>query len=152
MIRRAIDLRLLRTAAIVLFAIAGPAGADDFLAMPGLWKITFKVQSGHGATQRKAQWHCADDEVDPWINFVPKPQAASGNCTRTSSERTATSLRWSMICKGNPDVISEGQLQFDAADHYSGTLTESWLHDGHAMKRHITIEGSRQAACTTPED
>ena len=135
---------------LAAFLFAGPGvRADEFLAMPGLWQTTLKVKAGAATTQ----WHCVDEEVDPWRSFVPLPEGLSPKlCERTDSQRTATTLQWQMACKGPAPFTSEGQLNFDSALHYTGHVVETRQVDGKAQKQSIAVEGQRRAACTTPAD
>jgi hypothetical protein len=82
----------------LVFALAwlasSPARTDaenDFMAMPGLWKTTFRNQQ---VANSKAQiwWHCVDENADPWISFAQLQPPEHEACVRMSFTRTATFL------------------------------------------------------------
>lgn len=131
---------------------AVPAQADDFLAMPGLWVTTLLSQANAGHPEKRTDWHCVDDEIDPWTSFIPASDHPDMQCMRTTSQRTSTSLRWHLECSGHSTTASDGELHFDSAQHYAGSIIETRQVDGRPQQRRIDVEGRRRAACTTPED
>lgn len=116
--------------------------ADEFAALPGLWKTT--TRSAGQAPQ--VRWHCVHEDSDPWVDFAELDGPPDESCKRNELERSATSLKWKLDCKGS---ASEGTVVFDSASHYRGIM--QLAHAGE-KPRGIQVEGQRYAACTDPSD
>ncbi|MDB5971275.1 MAG: hypothetical protein JWQ90_3725 [Hydrocarboniphaga sp.] len=130
-----------------------PARADEFGAMPGLWKTTLQVQSADGAQQPIVEWHCVDEDADPWIDFARLPQtSADTSCKRSAFERSATALQWQMSCAIPGPLNSSGRIVFDAPQHYTGTVTTDGRLLGFPLHSVTSMTGERLAACTSPKD
>jgi hypothetical protein len=128
-----------------LLAIAAAARADEFGAMPGLWKTTYSLAAS--GTPPPPRWHCVDEEVDPWSAYAQLP-AVRPLCKSARYERTLSSLKWKVACGAAP---SEGELVFDSPRHYSGSITSGGAKGG-APRSTVHVEGERRAACTSPSD
>jgi hypothetical protein len=122
---------------------------NDFMAMPGLWKTSFKPADG---SKPQIVWHCVDEAADPWISFAQLQPPEHESCVRKSYMRSATFLKWQLNCTGPFTVINEGSINFDAATHYSGTIRLTGTFMGCPTNDVIAVEGSRKAACTSPSD
>jgi len=147
--------RLLLAAA--LFALAAPACAgEDFIGMPGIWQTTLTTHTGGSKKPSvKSGTHCIDEtiaETDPWTAFAPQPEQAGDSCKRIFQGRTATSLKWRIKCTGTAPLTSSGTLVFDSATHFTGKIDETLQSNGKTVHRAIDIEGSHEAACTSPLD
>ncbi|MDB5986719.1 MAG: hypothetical protein JWR16_1772 [Nevskia sp.] len=129
-----------------------PAAADEFMALPGLWKTTTQTSGSAAATPAQVQWHCVDEDADPWIDFAQLEDASGASCTRSSFERTATSLKWRLDCSAPWPIRSEGSIVFDAPAHYSGTVKRSGTLLNYPLDDVVHIDGQRYAACTSPKD
>jgi len=127
-----------------------PAAADEFMALPGLWKTT--ITSAAGAAAPEVQWHCVDEDADPWVDFAQIDAAKDAACTRTSFERTATSLKWQLDCSAPWPVRNEGSIVFDAPAHYSGSVKLKGTLMSYPLDQLVHLEGQRYAACTSPSD
>jgi len=138
--------------------------ADEFLAMPGLWKTTYEVE-GVGTTDApRVVWHCVDEEADPWEAFAHLQDLPGMACSRDSLHRTSTSLKWTARCRGagaagtagtdlaNDVVEVSGAIVFDSAQHYTGWVKLSGTLMGYPLHSGTKIDGLRKAACTSPKD
>jgi hypothetical protein len=153
MILRNTHLTFILIVALASFG-SSPAKTDaenDFMAMPGLWKTTFRNQL---ATNSKAQiwWHCVDESADPWISFAQLQPPDHEACVRKSYTRTATFLKWQFDCTGPFTAINEGEINFDAATHYRGTIHMKGTFMGYPTNDVIAVDGTRAATCTSPSD
>lgn len=137
--------------AVLLVPVVGVA--DDFMALPGLWKTsTQEGAAGPETAGPQILWHCVDEDQDPWTAFARLPDAAEMSCTRARQERTSTSLTWKIECTGAAAVTSEGSIVFDSPQHYTGTVRFTGTLLGYPLRTVTQIEGKRYAACTSPRD
>ena len=146
--------------AVLASACLRPAAADEFLAMPGLWKLSYRA-SGQGQpnAQRQAReqawlaqplWRCVDEDTDPWRAYADLPQQPA--CERLSVQRTSTSLRWQLQCN-NADWLSvKGRLVFDSATHFTGQISRVMRQDNQLLTEALEVSGQRVAACTSHLD
>jgi hypothetical protein len=134
--------------------------ADEFLALPGLWKTTYEIQDGAsgGGAEKKVVWRCVDEAGDPWVSFAQLRDLPGMTCARLSLQFQSTSLKWKTECRGartadSADVIrSEGAIVFDSPTHYTGWVRFSGTLMGYPVESRSSMEGSREAACTSPAD
>jgi hypothetical protein len=154
-------MRVVALCAGVFAVLLAPAAAvaDEFLALPGLWKTTYEVQGVATAPgDPKVVWHCVDEAADPWASFAQLRDLPGMTCTRSSLEYKSTSLKWKTECHGpgpadNADMIrSEGAIVFDSSQHYTGWVKISGSLMGYPVQSGSKVEGSRHAACTSPSD
>jgi hypothetical protein len=140
-----------RGSIVLLFVLmlAAPAHADEFKALPGLWKTTYQDQA-KGSTQRIV-WHCVYEEADPWTAFAQTDSPLPSSCRRSDMHRTSTSLQWKIECPNLRSLEQQGTIVFDRADHYRGTV-KTMSKTGAATDDSVTVEGTRYAACTSPQD
>lgn len=134
--------------ALVLVVAVWTARADsgDFQAMPGLWKIvTHTVKHGRAGPDG-VEWRCVDEDADPWAEFARLAPTSEARCERADEQRSRTSLAWSMSCTAPASAKARGRIDFDTAEHYSGSVTSD---SGTELVR---VEGRRYAACTSPKD
>ena len=140
--------------------IAAAARADEFLAMPGLWKTTYELEGASPETreQPRVVWHCVDEQADPWASFAQLQDLPGMTCSRSSLQRNSTSLKWKMQCRGpGPDTVADvidasGAIVFDSPQHYTGWVKFSGTLMGYPLQTGSKVEGSRKAACTSPSD
>ena len=129
-------------AAGTVCAYADPA---DFRAMPGLWKLeTRNVDRGRPA-KPAIRWHCVSEEADPWKAFADLG-ASNEQCRQVDRQRGSTSLSWGLRCRGTPERIGHGRVDFDSPEHYVARVELQ----GRGEIMHV--EGWRVAACTDPSD
>ena len=140
-------------AALAGLAVPLIATAGEFLAFPGLWKTVVQL-AGPSVTPHEpaVQWHCVDEAADPWSAFGQIALPAGDVCRQTRSERTATTLAWTVECKGPAAIASIGRIVFDSASHYRGEVELSGSFMGYPVSSRVTVEGQRYAACTSPAD
>ena len=147
-------------AALAAVALAGSAlglavpllaTAGEFLALPGLWKSTERLV---GPTQQDpaVSWHCVDEVQDPWSAYAQIALPPGDMCRQTKSERTGTTLSWTVKCKGPIALVGNGQIIFDSASHYRGEVELSGTFMGYPVSNRFSVEGQRYAACTSPRD
>jgi hypothetical protein len=136
---------------IVLFALSFSwnGSADEFMAMPGFWKITTKT-SPTDAPQIK--WVCVGEAADPWVSFAHLRLIPQLACKRDGFERTSTTLKWRLDCTGPFTLSNTGALVFDTAKHFTGQVHLSGTIMDYPIDQSINVEGQRIAACTTPAD
>jgi hypothetical protein len=142
---------LLITMALIATAWAPNVGADEFEAMPGLWKTTLRSWPAE-KDPTHVQWRCVDEGADPWVAFARLPVMPHEICTRKGFVRTDTSLKWRLDCTGDVNVSNHGFLVFDGAKHYSGKVRLTGTVVGYPVEQEIRVEGTRRAACTSPQD
>jgi hypothetical protein len=141
------------TAVLASLMISASAGADEFMALPGLWKTTYQIRDvGTEPHEPAVVWHCVDEEADPWTSFAQLQDLPGMSCSRTSLQRTSTSLKWRIECHGAAAIHSEGAVVFDSAQHYRGWVKFSGSVMGYPLESVTDIEGTRYAACTSPAD
>jgi hypothetical protein len=126
--------------------------ADDFEAMPGLWKTTLSIGESSRHDPTYIQWHCVDEGADPWIAFARLPVLPHESCTRKGFVRTDTSLKWHLDCTGEFSITHQGSLVFDSARHYTGRVELTGTVMGYPVEEVLRVEGERRAACTSPQD
>lgn len=142
---------LLITMALLAVAWAPDVRADEFEAMPGLWRTT--LRSGPAEKDpAHVLWQCVDEGADPWVAFARLPVMPHETCTRKGFVRTDTSLKWRLDCTGDVNVSNQGFLVFDSAKHYSGKVRLTGTVAGYPVEQEIRVEGTRRAACTSPQD
>jgi hypothetical protein len=153
MLLRAKDVSFVLTLVLTLLILSTPRtdAENDFMAMPGLWKTTFRIQPA-SKSRDQTIWHCVDEAADPWISFAQLQVPEHESCLRKSYTRTATVLKWQVDCKGPFTAINEGSINFDAATHYTGTIRMQGTFMGYPTNDVIAVEGERIAACTSPSD
>ena len=150
-------------AAALLPLLAPPsARADEFRAMPGLWRITYEVEGAAaddvGSHEPRVSWHCLHEASDPWIVFAQLETPAGMTCKATSQDRNSTSLRWQWECRGpgpeeSADVVEmTGAVIFDSPQHYRGWVKLTGTLLGYPLLTKSKLEGTRKAACTSPLD
>jgi hypothetical protein len=156
---RAGVLKALWLSGVAALLASAVARADEFLALPGLWMTSYVVRGKpDGTSTPRVLWHCVDEETDPWVSFAQLHDLPGMTCTRSSLQRTSTSLKWQTRCLGpgasaSADVInSEGAVLFDSPQHYTGWVKFSGSLMGYPLESVSDIEGTRRAACTSPED
>jgi hypothetical protein len=136
-----------------LLGLAVPllATAGELMALPGLWKTTARLVE---PSQRdpEVNWHCVDEVQDPWSAYAQIALLAGDMCKQTKSERTGTTLAWTVECKGPVALVGNGQVVFDSASHYRGEVELSGTFMGYPVSNRISVEGQRYAACTSPRD
>jgi hypothetical protein len=155
--RSAVCLGLAITAAAVL--AGGAVRADEFMAMPGLWKTSYTLRGGTTEIDGpKVVWRCVDEDADPWASFAQLKDLPGLSCSRPSLQRTSTSLKWRTECHaaGPADsadtVATEGAVVFDSIQHYKGWVKFTGTLMGYPIRSVVDMEGSRHAACTSPTD
>ncbi len=123
------------------------------MAFPGLWKTTLQlVAPADGAHEPNVNWHCVDEAEDPWTAFAQLTVPEGAACTQTQSERTGTSLAWTVECKGVVAITNTGHVTFDSPSHYRGEVQLAGTFMGYPVNSRINVEGQRYAACTSPAD
>jgi len=139
--------------------VCAAALADEFLALPGLWKTTYETEGSSPESHApKVVWHCVDEEADPWVAFAQLEDPPGMTCSRSSLQRNSTSLKWKTQCRGpGPDVVADvieasGAIMFDSPQHYTGWVKFSGTLMGYPLQSSSKIEGTRKAACTSPTD
>jgi hypothetical protein len=128
------------------------ARADDFEAMPGLWKTTLRNEHSSQSDSPDIQWHCVDEGANPWIAFARLPVLPHETCQRKGFVRTDTSLKWHLECTGEFSLVNQGSLVFDSARHYTGRVQLTGAVMGYPIREVLLVEGERRAACTSPQD
>jgi len=125
------------------------ATAGEFMALPGLWKTTERLE---GPVQQApaVRWHCVEEALDPWSAYAQIALPAGDMCRQTKSERTGTTLSWTVECQGPIALV--GNIVFDSASHYRGEVELSGTFMGYPVSNRISVEGQRYAACTSPRD
>jgi hypothetical protein len=142
-----------RALGVAALLLCGAAGADQFGAMPGLWKTTFEdLDAKAPAAAPQPRWHCADEQADPWLEYAQLREPKGYSCKRVSFERTLSTLKWKLACEGPSSYTSEGSLVFDSPKHYSGTVTLGGMLQEYPWQTRLKVEGNRVAACTSPSD
>ena len=155
---RAGVLKALWASGVAVLSVSAVVRADEFLALPGLWMTSYVVRGKPGQRTPRVLWHCVDEETDPWVSFAQLHDLPGMTCTRPSLQRTSTSLKWQIQCLGpgataSADVVnSEGAVLFDSPQHYTGWVKFSGALMGYPLESVSDIEGTRHAACTSPED
>lgn len=140
-----------RSMAYWVLILPAIAAADEFGALPGLWKTTF-------SSSADVVWHCVDEDADPWMAFARIEDPPGMTCKRVMQERTRTSLRWRVEChtpalpSTKDEISAQGTIVFDAPDHYTGTVSLKGHLLGVPLQGSTDVEGRRYAACTSPRD
>jgi uncharacterized protein DUF3617 len=139
-------------ALLVIIFVPLRGTAEEFKAMPGLWKTTLHAQGQNKSTRSYVQWQCVIEDENPFIAFARLPIVAHDTCERKSFVRRSTSLQWQLDCTGDFTLTNEGSLNFETAKHYTGTVKLTGMVMGYPIDEVLSVEGSRVAACTSPSD
>jgi hypothetical protein len=123
--------------------------ADEFMAMPGFWKVTTKTTPTDIA---RIKWICVGEAADPWVSFAHLRLLPQLSCKRNGFERTSSTLKWRLDCTGPFTLTNDGSPVFDTAEHFSGQVNLSGAIMDYPFDQAIKVEGQRVAACTTPAD
>ena len=112
-----------------------------------------------GTRTPRVLWHCVDEETDPWVSFASIARPAGYDLhpiVPATNEHLAQMARPSVSGPGasaSADVVnSEGAIVFDSPQHYTGWVKFSGVLMGYPLESVSDIEGTRRAACTSPED
>jgi|ERR1700677_1287563 hypothetical protein len=147
MVKRALWIAI----AIVALTTINDARAEELAALPGLWKTTVRTGTSTLAPPQ-VSWHCVSEAADPWISYARLPVLPHETCERKDFVRTSTSLKWRLDCTGEFEVINEGSIIFDTAQHYTGTVKLVGTLMGFPIDDTLRLEGEHRAACTSPAD
>jgi hypothetical protein len=138
--------------AMVSLTAAKDIKAEELAALPGLWKTTIKTGTTGNAVPSQVSWRCVAEDADPWISYARLPVLPHESCERKDFVRTSTSLTWRLDCTGEFEVINEGSIIFDSAQHYTGTVKLTGTLMGYPIDDTLRLEGEHRAACTSPAD
>ena len=146
--------------ALAAALLPAAARADEFLAMPGLWRTSYEVDgtAEKPADEPRVVWHCVDEAADPWVAFAQLQDLPGMTCKKASQGRNSTSLKWQAQCRGpGPDTAADvievsGSIVFDSPQHYRGWVKISGTLMGYPLQTRSKVEGTRKAACTSPAD
>jgi hypothetical protein len=144
--------RFILAAAAIALLLAARAPADEFGALPGLWKTTLRIQGAGKPQAPVVQWHCVAERASPWISFAQLDVPSGADCKHTDFVRTSTSLKWRLDCNGQFAVTNQGSITFDNPHHYTGKVTLTGTIFGYPIDDVVSVEGEDMAACTTPAD
>jgi len=144
---------ILLMAVAIAFARISVLGAaeSNFLGMPGLWQTVLRTEHA-GSAAPQVVWHCVYEDADPWIAFAQIQTPKNESCIRKSYQRTPTSLRWALDCSGSVALSNVGFVVFDTAQHYHGRVKITGTFMGYPISDSIIVDGTRRAACTSPQD
>jgi hypothetical protein len=149
MIRKSI----LATAMIIVMVTA--VRAADFVAQPGMWRATVRIERDGQMMAPQTHDHCASAKEmhDDWSQLSQRPMRNSPDetCTRTKFQQTSSSIHWSVECTGKMKMAGDGAIVFDSPQHYSGTITMAGNMMGHPVNNVVHLEGRRIGACTAGE-
>ena len=146
--------------ALAAALLPAAARADEFLAMPGLWRTTYEVDGAaeKSADEPRVVWHCVDEAADLWVAFAQLQDLPGMTCKKALQERNSTSLKWQAQCRGpGPETAADmievsGSVVFDSPQHYRGWVRISGTLMGYPLQTRSKVEGTRKAACTSPAD
>jgi hypothetical protein len=143
---------IVAAAAAILLLLVSTVRAEEFKALPGLWKTTSQIENATSVVSAQIKWHCVDEDDDPWIAFAHLDVLPQESCKRVGFSRTSTSLKWSLDCTGAFAMTNEGSVVFDGAQHYSGKVKLTGTMMGYPIDETIHVEGEHRAACTSAAD
>ena len=86
--------------------------------------------------------HCAKED---WSE-APQAGDPSQHCKNTNFNRTASKLTWSVVCE-NPPMTGEGELNFNGADSYTGTI--QFKSADTSIK--VNLTGKKIGTCDNPK-
>jgi hypothetical protein len=135
--------------AIVLGMFNWNVAADEFMAMPGFWKVTTKTGP---ADAPEVKWICVPDEPDPWVWFAHLRVIPQLTCKRNGFVRTSTTLKWRLDCTGPFTLTNSGALVFQTAKHFTGQVNLTGAIMDYPIDQSVNVEGERITAYTTPAD
>jgi len=139
-------------AATIILLVAATGNAEDFTALPGLWKTTYQLKGAGPTEASQIKWHCVDEDDDPWISFAHLQVLPQESCKRVGFSHTSSSLKWRLDCTGAYALTNDGSIVFDSPQHYSGTVKLTGALMGYPIDETIRVEGQHRAACTSAAD
>jgi len=133
-------------------ATASIARAAHFIAEPGLWRGTSKMESSGQTVPMRTHDHCVtakemDDEMKK-LSQGPTNNSPEETCEKIKFEQTYSTLKWQVKCTGQMEMEGDGSVVFDSGSHYTGTVTMTGNMMGRPMNNVIHLEGQRIGACT----
>jgi hypothetical protein len=123
-----------------LLLVLTPVHAAD---PPGvLWQTTSQmVMEGMPySPPPNTQTVCAAKE------WTRPPPGGDSTCVTTNYKRVGNKATWTMQCSGQMPMSGTGEITFDGADSYTGTITAT--ADG--MNVRIQLSGKKMGTCDQP--
>ena len=136
-------------------AITSYARAAHFIAEPGLWRGSSKMESNGQSIPMKSRDRCVtakemDDEMKK-LSQGPMHNTPEETCKKIKFEQTYSTIKWRVECTGKMQMDGDGSVVFDSASHYTGTVTMTGNMMGRPINNVIHLEGQRIGACTGNE-
>ena len=131
--------RVAAAASLVLLTLA-PARADD---PPGiLWQMTSQVEMA-GMPMKMPPNTVKVCTAKEWTR---PPPGGDQTCVNTNFQQTGNKATWDMQCSGEMPMTGHGEITFEGADSYSGTIDAT--AEGMTMK--INLSGTKLGTCDKP--
>jgi hypothetical protein len=116
----------------------------------GLWKIISRTETGGviGPPHESSKCLSANETRDLAATFSPIPATVNSTCAPIERSFDGEKLKWRLVCKGQLDMQLNGEFDFDAAHHYTGTVRSKAAMLGQTMiDSQETIEGQWVSEC-----
>lgn len=141
---------LLALAATVVAAPLSVAAAGNPIT-PGEWEVSTQIEmtgmSYKVPPHTMRQCFTASELANR--GGVPKPQS-HGNTTYKMNDlrKSANGVDWTMSCTGDADMQIEGNIVYDSATRYHGTIQMKMNARGHASEMKQSLQARRVGDCT----
>jgi len=147
---------ILGIAVATVLATASFARAAHFIAEPGLWRGTSKMESNGQNIPMRSHDHCVtakemDDEMKKFSQG-PMRNTPEETCKKVKFEQTYSTIKWRVECTGKMQMEGDGSVVFDSGSHYTGTVTMTGNMMGRPINNVVHLEGQRIGACTGNEN
>jgi len=135
----------------VVFAIGGGAARAADRPQPGLWEVITKHERGGVGKTEPAKQRCITAEQAK--NFgsrdtVPVANSRNGmTCKLADWQANADGVSWRIACSGAMTAEQSGRYVFDAAQHFTTTMTTTVSTPGRERVSVLTIESRRIGEC-----
>ncbi len=132
-----------RLAAATSLALLASVAAQADERPGNLWKTTSQMSMpGMPAMPPQSSQLCTAKE---WTQPPPPPPGQT--CAQTDFQTTGNKVTWKTQCTGEMDMAGEGEITFDTADSYTGTI--KFLAAGMTMT--VNLTGTKIGECDNPQ-
>lgn len=139
-------LRRSRLATLFCAAVLAPlVHAQAPNMQPGLWEVTFRVETSGRPAEVNTMRQCLTAEQVRQAASA-KPTAPQGDCTVNDYKATADGASWKFDCKGENPMSGSGSITWQGAS-YSGATRVETREDGRPVVVNQTYSGVRVGEC-----
>jgi hypothetical protein len=133
--------RLVAAASLVFLQVLSPARAAD---PPGvLWETTSQMAMASMPMQMPAQAM----KVCSAKTWTKPPPGGDKSCVASDYKMVGNKATWKVQCSGQMPMHGTGELTFEGADSYTGTIQAT----SQGMNMTIKLSGKKVGTCDDPQ-